>query len=131
MTIEEKLAAIWAADSSAIALVPQARFKPPGNYQNIARPYVIMYPVGETSTHVHNSAGAIQKLRIWEVFQLSVIADSYITGKAVAEKIRSVFAGNITGTQFFYKGQRWVGRDERVNAEHIAVDLRIAEVLTA
>lgn len=131
MTIEEQIVAIWASEPSAMSLVPPTRFKTPGNYQNLARPYVILYPIIETSTHTHESSGSIVKLRIWEFFQFSVIADSYISGKAVAEKCRSVFNGNRSGTQFFYRGQRWVGRDDTTGVEHIAVDFRIAEILTA
>lgn len=131
MTIEERIREIWAADATAIALVPAARVKVPGNWQDLTRPYIILYPIVETSEHVHNSGGSIVALRVWEFFQFSVIADSYPSGKAVAEKCRTVFNGNKSGTQFFYRGQRWVGRDDTVNVEHIAVDFRIAEILTA
>ena len=129
MTIEEKMLAVWTADGTATALVPAARFKPPGNWQDLDRPYIIQYPVVEAAVHAHDNAAAFQGLRIWEFYQLSVIADSYSSAKAVAEKIRSVFNGNSSGVQFFYRGQRFVGRDDVTQTEHIAVDFRIAEQL--
>ena len=129
MTIEEKMLAIWTASASAIALVPAARFKPPGNWQDLDRPYIIQYPVAERPIHAHDNEAAVIALRVWEFYQLSVIADSYSSAKAVAEKIRSVFDGNIDGVQFFYRGQRFVGRDDVTLAEHIAVEFRIAEAL--
>lgn len=128
-TIEETLLSIWSADGTATALVPATRFKVPGNWQNLTRPYVIQYPIVETSRQTHNGNGAIQKLRVW-LFQFSVIGDSYSSAKAVAEQIRATFAGNISGVQFFYLGQRWVGMDEIIGTEHIAVEYRIAETLT-
>lgn len=130
MTIEEKILAIWSSNAAAIALVPASRFKVPGNWQGLTRPYVIQYPIVETSSHVHDGGGEISKLRKWDVYQMSVIADSYSTGKAVAEKIRSLFQGNIDGVQFFYRGQRFVGTDEVVNTAHIAVEFKIGETLT-
>lgn len=128
MTIEEKVLAVWSARSDAIALVPASRFKPPGNWQALERPYIIQYPVAEFTINTHSTSPA-QPLRIWEFYQLSVIADSYSSAKAIAEKIRSVFNGNYDGVQFFYRGQRFVGVDDVTRAEHIAVDLRIAEAL--
>ena len=129
MTIEEKIASVWAADGAALALVPASRFKVPGNWQNLDRPYVIQYPIAEKSTHIQRGP-SIQTLRIWEIYQLSVIADSYSSAKAVAEKMRSLFNGNFGGVQFFYLGQRWVGQDDLVGTEHIAVEFKIAETLT-
>lgn len=129
MTIVEKNLAVWSADATATALVPAARFKVPGNWQGIARPYVIQYPIVERATHAHG-ATVLQNLRVWEIFQFSIIADSFTSGQAIAEKMRTVFNGNNGGVQYFYLGQRWVGRDDQVNAEHIAVEFRIAEALT-
>lgn len=130
MTIEEKMLAVWSADAAATALVPAARFKPPGNWQDLDRPYIIQYPIVETANHAHDNGAAVGPLRIWEYYQLSVIADSYSTAKTVAEKIRTVFNGNSDGVQFFYRGQRFVGRDDVTLTEHIAVDFRIAEALS-
>ena len=131
MTIDEKILAIWTADATATALVPASRFKVPGNWEDLARPYVIQYPISEKAFHAHNNSGAIQTLRIWEIYQLSVIADSYSSALAIAEKIRTVFNGNFSGVQFFYLGQRWIGQDQVVGTEHIAVEFKIAETLTA
>jgi hypothetical protein len=129
MTIEEKMLAIWAADAAATALVPAARFKVPGNWQDIARPYIIQYPVAEAASETHQSSEFSGSLRIWEFYQLSVIADSYSTAKAVAEKVRTVFNGNHAGVQIVYRGQRFVGRDDETLTEHIAIDFRVAESL--
>jgi len=131
LTIDEKLLAIWAADGTATALVPAKQFKVPGNWQGTATPYVIQYPIAERAYHAHNNNGAVQKLRVWEIYQLSIIADSYSSALAVAEKMRTLFNGNIGGVQFFYLGQRWVGQDEVVMTEHIAVEFKIAETLAA
>ena len=131
MTIDEKLLALWAADGTATALVPASRFKVPGNWQNLTRPYIIQYPIAERAYHAHNNRGAIQPLRVWEIYQLSVVADSYSSALAVAEKLRTLFNGNFGGVQFFYLGQRWVGQDEVVMTEHIAVEFKIAEILAA
>lgn len=130
MTIEEKILAIWSGNAEAIALVPANRFKVPGNWQGLTRPYVIHRPIVEISSHVHDGGGAVSKLRRWDVYQMSVISDSYSSGKPVAEKMRSLFQGNIDGVQFFYRGQRFVDTHEVVNTEHIAVEFRIDETLT-
>jgi len=130
MTIEEKVLAIWTADAAAIALVPAARFKVPGNWQNLARPYVIQYPIAETTLHTHETGGQAAKLRQWEFYQLSVVADSYSSAKAVVEKMRALFNGPVSGINMQYRGQRWVGDSDVTETKHIAVDFRIAETLT-
>lgn len=129
MTVDEKILAAWAANTEAIALVPSAMFKVPGNWQRLVRPYVIHFPVVEESTHTHDAKAAIQALRVWEVYQFSIIADTYSSGKEIAEKMRTVFNGNIDGVQFFYRGQRWVARDDDMNIGLMAVDFRIAETM--
>ncbi len=130
MTIEEKVLAVWAANSGAIALVPAARFKVPGNWQELARPYIIQQPVAESPNYVHNGGGSIMALRTWEFYQISIVADSYSSAKAVAEKCRTVFTGNISGVQFFYRGQRWLSEEQDEGTGMMAVDLRISETLS-
>ena len=129
MNIEEKNLAVWSASASAIALVPAARFKVPGNWEGITRPYVVQQPIVETGEDVHS--GELMPLRTWEFYQFSVIADSYKSAKDVAEKMRTVFVGNIDGVQYFYRGQRWIGEENVEGVGMMAVDFRICETLSA
>jgi hypothetical protein len=130
MTLEEKILDIWEGNAAAIALVPASQFKTPGNYERRVRPYVDQYPIAERSIHVHNGGGTIQRLRIWEVWQMSIVADSYSSAKAVAEKMRSLFNGNIDGVQFFYLDQHWVGSEDEQGVGAMVVQFKIAETLT-
>jgi hypothetical protein len=91
--------------------------------------------LGELAKHlwpsVHNFVTEYhQKLRQWEFYQLSVIADSYSSAKQVAEKMRSLFNGPVSGINMQYRGQRWVGGSDTSETKHLAVDFRIAETLT-
>lgn len=129
MTIEEKLLSIWTASATAIALVPASRFKVSGGWQNMDRPYIIQKPIAGDQTFIHNNNAATGGLRDWQFYQISIFADSYSTGRVVAEKVRTTFSGNIDGVQFFARLPRHVGRDDAVGLEEFAVDLRIVETL--
>ena len=128
MVIEEKLIALWGASGTATALVPAYNVKVPGNWQNLERPYIIIYQIAERPIHTH---GALQPLRQWTI-QFSILADSYSSANAIAEAMRgSIFVGNIDGVNFSYRGRVFSSRDDRLGVEHIAVEYLISETLGA
>lgn len=129
MTIEEKIYAVLSADATVTALVPATRIKPPGNWQNLARPYIVQFPVSEGPIRTHTEG--LQDLRIWDFYQLDIFGDTYSSAKAVAEALRTALDGNQNGVDFQYRGQRYTGRetDEGIGVEHMIVEFFIAEAL--
>lgn len=130
MTISEKVQALLIGDETITALVPAPRIKPPGNWQNLARPYIIHRPVAE-GMPTHTTPGGLQSLRLWEFYQVSIFAATFDSGNVVAEAVRTALDGvHSGGVHVFYRGGSWyVGRDEDADIEHFALDFRIFEAL--
>lgn len=125
MTVEEKVYAIL---SAAPVIIPANRIKPPGNWQNLARPYIQHFPVSIHPTYTHER---LENLKDWEFYQVDVFSDDYASGNAVAVAVRDRL-GNYRqdGLVIFLEPGPWyVGRDPDVNYEHFAPHFRIAETL--
>lgn len=130
MTITEKVQAVLIAAAGVTGLVPAARIKVPGTWQNLTRPYIVHRPVAEGSpTHTHD--GGLESLRLWEFYQVSIFAATYDSGNAVAQAVRTALDGlHSGGVHVFYRGGPWyVGRDDETDTEHFALDFRIFEAL--
>jgi hypothetical protein len=104
MTLDEKIYALWIADVTATALVPADRFKPPGNYQNIAAPYVVFYPIFMTPFDTTASANSIEK----GTYQFSIYASSYSQCDTIRRKLLAVLDGNQDGFNFRYRSSRFI-----------------------
>lgn len=123
-TIEEKVQALLAADSAVTALSPTSRIKPQGNWQNLARPYIVHFPVAMTPNYTHAGRAALNG---WP-YQVSCFADSYSAARALATAVQNALSGNHDGCQFFVRNQIPLYDDE-VQVNHIAVDLEVYEAL--
>lgn len=127
MTIEEKVYALLSAMPTVTALCPASRIKVPGNWQGLVRPYVVHHPVTVEPIRTHDG---LESLRIWEYYQISVIAETYSSGTALAVAIRDGLDGIHDGCHFQWRPGGWyVGRDDDMNIEHFALNFRVAEAL--
>jgi hypothetical protein len=127
--IEEQVFTILSSIAAVTALVPAARIKVPGNWQNLERPYIIHFPVSPAPADVHDDS--LIQPGIWDFYQISVFADTYSSGRAVADALIENFRDNLAAgvTAFFRPGSFYQGRDEQTNIEHFAMNFRIAEGL--
>lgn len=105
MTVEQKIYSLWSADGAATALVPAARFKPAGLYQNIALPYVVAYPVAEQVRARYVEGVSSLRRR---TYQFTVVAADADEALPILAKLRDVFDGNSDGFDFFHRGERFV-----------------------
>lgn len=120
MTVEEKAQAVLAADASVTALVPAARIRLPGDWQNLAAPYIIHYPVAATATRTHEG---LEALEVYDFYQVSVYAVSFSAARAIERAVRSALDGNHGGFNFHVAGGSvYIGRDDPLNLHHIAVN---------
>lgn len=128
MVIEEKMQEVLTGIEALKALVPASRIKVPGNHQNLARPYIVHMPISQEPITTHEG---LQPLRVWEFYQVSVFADLYSTGTAIMTVLRENLPGVASdGVHIFMRGGGWYrGRDDDMNVEHFALDLKIAEAL--
>lgn len=137
MTATEKIQEILVASATLTALVPAARIRVPGPWQNLARPYIIHFPVSVEPTYTHQALAAG---RGW-LYQVSIFADSYSTGEAAAVAVRNTLSG-VHGdspltegmTIFWEPGSWYVGNEISGNeagpiVEHFAPEFRIFEGL--
>ena len=122
MTIEEKAQAVLVAATSVTSLVPAKRIRPTGDWQGLAAPYIIHYPVSESPTRCH---GGLQGLEIYDFYQVSVYARTLSAARAIQYAVRVALDGNHGGFNFqAIPGLVYVGRDDVLNLEHVAVNFR-------
>lgn len=74
MTVEEKIQAVLEGSGSVTSVVPVARIKVPGDWQDLALPYIIHFPLLDEPIHTHDG---LAKLRIWRFYQVWIYAASY------------------------------------------------------
>lgn len=122
MTIEEQVYAILSAASGVITLCPATRIKVPGNWQNLARPYIIHFPVSVTPIQMH---GGLAAMRIWDYYQISCVADSYSGARTLAEAVITALNGSHSGLTALFESE-FAMRDEETNTEQIALNFRCA-----
>ena len=136
MTIREKVQAILAAAGGVTTFVPANRIRVPGPWQNLARPYIIHFVVAVDPTHTH--AGLAQGLG-WE-YQVSVFADSYSTGDAIARAVVTALNGVhgdsplTEGLTMIWEPGTWYAGSEKSGdgsppIEHFAVEFQAFEGL--
>lgn len=120
MTVEEKAQAVLAAAAGVTALVPAARIRVPGDWQNLAAPYIIHYPVSVTPTRSHEG---LEALEVYDFYQVSVYAATFSAARAIERAVRSALDGNHGGFNFHVSGGPvYLGRSDDLNLEHIAVN---------
>ncbi len=129
--IEEQVYTILSATSALTALVPAARIKVPGDWQNLARPYIVHFPVSPSPVHVHDDQ--IIQPGIWDFYQISVFSSTYSEGRAICKVLIENFRDNMTGgvSAFLQGGSFYQGHDKigETTVHHFALNFRIAEGL--
>jgi hypothetical protein len=90
VTVEEKIQALLEGDEDLVALVPAARIKVPGDWQDLALPYIIHFPVTVEPTHTHDGP---QPLRFWPEYQVSVFAATYGEARTVCAAVEALLDG--------------------------------------
>lgn len=129
MTIEEKIQELLAASLPAYGspveeLVPEARIKPPGDWQNLARPYVVHFPAGVMPIYTHDGR---EPLTGW-TYQVSTFAATYSAARVVADAVRDTLSGVHDGVHCFWQSRvHYYEPDTRTH--HIADDFEVHEGL--
>lgn len=125
MTAAEKIFALWSADATATALVPAARFKYAGPYQNITAPYVIYSPI-TVQRYRTISEGATNALE-YGIWQFSIFSASASGADDIRRKLITVLDGNKGGFNFFFISSLVVDVDQERQLVHVAADFRVTE----
>lgn len=122
MTVEEQVYAILAAASGVTVLCPAARIFVPGDQQNVARPYIIHFPVSVTPIR---SESGLMAMAIWDFYQVSCIADTYSAARALARAVIAALDGvHSSGLTAFYESEA-VLSDPETRTQQIALNFRI------
>lgn len=136
MTVTEKIQEILIADATLIALVPAARIRCPGNWQNLDLPYIVHFPVSITPLYTHEGLEAHREWR----YQIDVFSSTFSSGDAIATAVRNAVTGvhalsspPTEGVTIFWNSGLWyVGGDEDdqfPRVEHFIVETTVHERL--
>lgn len=129
MTVEEAVYNILRGHAGVTNLCPAARIKVPGQWQNLARPYIIHMPITIEPIHVH---GAKAALNIWGYYQVSVFAETYKAGRDLLDAVIEALDGQHPGLDIQLQGGSfYVGGQPDFDTEQFAVSFRIAEALSS
>ncbi len=94
MTVEEKVYALLSAAAAVTVQVPAARIKPPGDWQDLARPYIVHAPINGAGETVHTHDGGLQALRIWHFYCIEIYAQTTSQARAIAELVIAALDGH-------------------------------------
>jgi len=103
MIIEDQIFATLSANSGLTNLVPAAKIKPPGAWQNLDRPYIVHFAVAPEPIYTHDGRAPLTP---WRSYQVSAFADSYSQAVAVANAARGAIEGQHSGVTCFWKTRR-------------------------
>lgn len=118
--------AVLIAAAGLTALVPATRIRVPGDWQDMARPYIIHQPVTVRPTETHNG---LQALRIWDIYQVSVFSATFSSGRAVVEQVIAALRGAHSDMYGQWRpGLLYIGRDDEQDVFEFAVDFLLSEV---
>jgi hypothetical protein len=130
MTVEAKMYAIMSTAAGITALVPAARIKPPGAWQNLTRPYLVHFPVAVDLIHTHYG---LAELRMWRFYQIDIFADTY--GNAI--EIRDALVLALDGykdaevNRIAYQGAGGAGDfDTDLGIQHLALNFEVTGGMT-
>lgn len=129
MVVEEKIQALLVGAAGVTALVPAARIKMPGDWQDLPRPYIVHGPVSIHPTYTHE--GLID-LRDWEFYQVSCFADKvYSDAKRIAVAVRAALGSYVgaDGTQIFWRNEVRQPFEADLRIQQIVVEFEVWEVL--
>lgn len=127
MTVAEKVYSVLSGNAGVIALVPAARIKVPGDWQDLPLPYVVHFPVSANPTHTMSERATLTE---WSFYQVSIFAASYSACDAIATAIKAVIGhANVDGVQFAWTGQTTMPFEEDVRVQQIVLNFSIWEGL--
>ena len=125
MTAEEKAYEVMSAAAPLTALVPAAKIRVPGAWQNLTGDYIIHFPVTMEPVATFdkiNGAG----LRAFEFYQVSVYSETYSRGRTIAGLVIANLGGK--HGKFYFRatgGAIYLGRDDRAELEHFAANFAV------
>lgn len=127
MTITEAIQARLIGNATLTALVPAARIMAPGDHQNVARPYIVHFPVSVQPIQTHTGLAAL----MFRDYQVSVFAATYASGEAIANTVRDAMIGiTSNGAHIFLEsGPFTLGREPETDIEHFVVTFMVASDL--
>lgn len=79
-------------NATITALVPAARIRAYEATQELTRPYIVHKPISGTATQ---TSGSFNKLRQWDYYQISVLAETVASLEAVKNAIRAQLGHDI------------------------------------
>ena len=128
MAIEATIYSVLSAAAGVTALVPASRIKPPGDWQNLARPYIVYRPITRDPQYCHNHE-TTALIDHYPNFQVSIVADTYSSARSVADAvitaIRGTSNGLHSGWQFFLRNELPLPFDTDKGIQEIAQDYEI------
>lgn len=129
MSVETDVQDILEAAAGVTALCPASRIRVPGDWQNLARPYIVHFPV---STEPQRDHAGLETLCIWDPYQISHFGDSYSSAQELAAEVRTALDGTDTATGLTAHWQRtFRGPDDPdTSVEHVVSEFRVAAPLT-
>lgn len=127
MTVAEKVYSVLSGDAGVVALVPASRIKVPGDWQDLAAPYIIHFPVAAVPTHTLSERAALTN---WPFYQVSIFAASYSAADAIATAVKAAMGHtNSAGVEFSWTGQTTLPFEEDVRIQQIVLNFNIWEGL--
>lgn len=124
-TVETEVYDTLRAASGVTSLCPADRIKPPGNWQNLARPYIIHFPVALRQSRTHGGLNG----RIWDSYQVSVFADDYADGRSLSDAVVAALDGVSAGGANFQFQQLRAFQDPEVDVIHFVLEFLCGEAL--
>jgi hypothetical protein len=128
MALEESVYSLLAAATGVTAICPAARIKPPGDWQALARPYIVHRPIVLDPTYTHDSP-TVSLLEHAPSYQINIVTDDYPTGRRLAIAVRAAISGTNNGShngvQFFLRTEIALLYDTDRKLQEIAQDYEV------
>lgn len=125
MTIEEHVFAALSVNAGVLATAPADRIKPPGNWQGLARDYIVHFPTSPDPIRTHEGRSALTR---WNAYQVSCFSDSYSGARSLAKAVVAALDGQHGGVNMFWNGERYLYEND-VRVHHISLDFEVFEAL--
>lgn len=128
MTATQKIYAVLSAATGVTALVPAARIKPAGDWQNLAKPYIVQFPVTAEFTRTYDGPKALRFTR----HQVSIFADLQSTAETIAAAVLAALDGYNDADVSLIAAQNAfaAGYDTDLKVAHYVVEFEIAGAVT-
>lgn len=120
---------IQARLADQVTLVPDARIRPHGGWQNLTQPYIIHFPV--TGGPLELAHGEVLEVRQHPYYQVSVFAANYSSAKAVESQVLAALHGwrESDGMQLCKHVGTWPAYEDETKTHHLAINFTIWEAL--